>query len=122
MDEGDMTTGETAGGRSFLSDLATLIEDGRTFAEAELAYQKGRLTYAGKRGLRVAIGVLLAAVCAVFSLFALVIGLIIGLAPYLTIWGATGALIIGLLGMALICLLIARHNARRIGAAFKEDA
>ena len=57
----------------------------------------------------------------IFALFALIIGVILGLAPYLTVWGSSAAVVIALLLAALVCLVIARHNARRISAAFRDE-
>jgi len=117
----DKADGPAEDNRSLFSDMATLLADGRTFAEAEIAYQKARLGYAGKRGLRIAICGALALVCVIFALFALIIGVILGLAPYLTVWGSSAAVVIALLLTALVCLVIARHNARRISAAFRDE-
>lgn len=106
---------------SMFDDVSTLIDDGRTLVEAELAYQKTRLAYAGRRGKNVAIFGLLAVVLAIFALFGLVIGLIWALTPLLTAWGATATVVLGTLLVAALCGIGALHNARLIGKAFKDN-
>ena len=108
-------------GRSLFADIETLIDDGRTFVEAEIAFQKTRMAYAGQKGRNAAIFGVCAAIFAVFALFGLIVGLIIALSPLLTAWGAT-ALIVGiLLVAALVCAMAALRNFQKIRAAFPKD-
>ncbi len=106
---------------SIFEDVATLIDDGRTLVEAELAYQKTRLSYAGRRGRNAAIFGFLAAVLAIFALFGLVMGAILALTPRFGAWGAT-ALVVGvLLVLAVLCALAAAGNARKIAKVFRDE-
>lgn len=108
-------------GRSLFADIETLIDDSRTFVEAEIAFQKTRMAYTGQKGRNAAIFGICAAILAVFALFGLIVGLIIALSPLLTAWGAT-ALIVGiLLVAAFICAMVAFRNFQKIRAAFRKD-
>ena len=108
-------------GRSLFADIETLIDDGRTFVEAEIAFQKTRMAYTGQKGRNAAVFGVCAAIFAVFALFGLIVGLIIALSPLLTAWGAT-ALIVGiLLAAALVCAMTALRNFQKIRAAFRKD-
>jgi hypothetical protein len=93
--------------RSLIEDVELLIEDGKTYLEAEIAYQKTRAAFVADRAKS---AFLLYAVAAVFGLLALVgltVGLIFALTPLLTAWGAS-ALVVGLL---VIAALVAVHAA-----------
>lgn len=112
---------KSEGQRSLFADIEALIDDGRTFVEAEIAFQKARIAYAGSKGRSAAILLLLAALFGCFALFALVVGLVIALAPLLTAWGAT-ALIAGILILAAgFCAIAAAANVRQLRAAFRKD-
>ena len=99
---------------SFGDDLRRLIDDGRTLAEAELAWQKSRASFAGKQaGVIAALGAL-GAVLGVFALVALTVGLLLALTPLLTAWGAMAAVAGGLLFLGTICGALAALRARRM--------
>lgn len=107
--------------RSFFADFQALAADGRNFLEAEVAFQKTRLAYAGAQGKSALIAIVLALVLAFFAMFALIVGTLLALAPVLTAWGAT-ALVTGvLLIAALLCAISALRNAKRIRQAFRKD-
>ena len=98
-------SGETAeADRSLADDLRQLAEDGKSFAAAEAAYQKARVAYAAGQVRGLAIRGALAAALAFFALMALTFGLVLGLSPLLTVWGAT-AVVFG--AMLLLALLFA---------------
>lgn len=102
-------------------EILALFHDGRTYAEAELAFQKTRLSYTAQQGKSAALSLLAAFAFLHLALIALVVGSVIALTPYLTAWGAT-ALVVGVLLIAtLIVLLRARSRARNIADAFAED-
>lgn len=105
-----------------LSDeVLALIADGRTYAEAEFAFQKSRLSYSAQEGKSAALSVLAALAFLHLALIALVVGAVIALTPYLTAWGATAAVVGVLLLATVIVLLKARNRARNIADAFAED-
>ena len=113
---------ETPEQRPGLSDeVLALIADGRTYAEAEFAFQKSRLSYTAQEGKSAALSVLAALAFLHLALIALVVGAVIALTPYLTAWGATATVVGVLLLATLIVLLKARNRAQNIAEAFSED-
>ena len=91
-----------AADRSLTDDLRQLAEDGKALARAEAAYQKARAAYLGEQVRGIAIRGALAAALVLFALMALALGLVLGLAPVLTIWGATAAVVGGFLLAAFV--------------------
>lgn len=85
-----------AGERSLIEDVEALIDDGKTYLEAEIAYQKTRAAYVTDKARGALIYGALAAGFGFLALVGLTIGLIIALTPLLTAWGAS-ALVVGLL-------------------------
>lgn len=67
--------------------LEALFRQGEAVLGAEMAYQKARVGFGWSRGKRVAIYLLLAGAFGGLTLVALVVGLLIALAPLLTAWG-----------------------------------
>lgn len=88
---------------SLRDDVAALVEDARTYAEAELAFQKTRASLAGRRGARALASLVLALALLHIALIALAVGVVIALAPWVTTWGAI-AIVVGvmLIGVALL--------------------
>lgn len=108
--------------RTGLSDeILALIADGRTYAEAEFAFQKSRLSYSAQQGKSAALSVLAALAFLHLALIALVVGSVLALTPYITAWGATAMVVGVLLLSTLLVLLKARNRARNIADAFAED-
>lgn len=110
-------------GNSFTAlrdDVGSLVDDARTYLEAELAYQKTRVTMAGKHSAR-AVGFFgLALVLLHIALIALAVGVVIALAPYVTIWGAIG-IVVGLMLVGVAILLrLALHDGKVVGAMFDD--
>jgi hypothetical protein len=109
--------------RSLLEDLETLIDDGKTYLEAEANYQKSRALYIADSLPGIALNGAVAAALAFIALIGLTVGLIIALAPYLTAWGSS-ALLVGL--EFVLALYFARKAAVRwnaiMAALGKEDA
>ncbi|MEQ8412027.1 MAG: phage holin family protein [Erythrobacter sp.] len=106
---------------SLTEELAALIDDGRTYAEAELNFQKTRASLAGKNA-GIALGLVVVAVVVLHvAVLAFAVGMVIALAPLVTIWGSiaivVGALLLatGLLGWQ------AAQRGKRIGAIFAKD-
>lgn len=100
--------------RSLADDLRQLAEDGKAYAEAELAYQKSRAALAGQGVKTIAIFGGLAAALVFFALMALTLGLVLALTPLLTAWGAAAASFVGLLVLALICAMVANARFKRM--------
>jgi hypothetical protein len=118
-----MPEGERVEARSLLEDLETLIDDGKTYLEAEANYQKSRALYIADSLPGIALNGAVAAALAFIALIGLTVGLIIALAPYLTAWGSS-ALVVGL--EFVLALYFARKAAARwnaiMAALGKEDA
>lgn len=117
---GDAPEETSASDGSLSEDVTALIDDGRTYIQAEIAFQKTRLAFAADHGKS---GILLG-VCAFavlhLGLIALVVGLIFALSPLIGAWGAT-ALVGGILLLAGAILgLKAKAHFERLGKAFKE--
>ena len=85
--------------RSLREDVEALIEDGKTYLEAELVFQKTRAAFVADRAKGALIFGAAAALFGFLALIGLTVGLIIALTPLLTAWGAS-ALVVGLLLIA----------------------
>lgn len=112
--------GSPRGGSSLMADIDALIADGKTYLEAEVAYQKSR---AGFTANRVKWGVIYAA--AAFgllhlALIALTVGAVIALAPLIGPWLATGAVVVLLLAGAAVLLFKLRSKVDDVRAVFDE--
>lgn len=104
-----------------MDDVMSLVDDGLTYAEAEVAFQKTRLAYAGNRVKRIAILAGLSAVMVVFALFALVFGAILALTPLFTAMGATAIVVATLLVVALLFAIFAKARTRELADTFKGE-
>jgi hypothetical protein len=85
--------------RSLLDDVEALIDDGKTYFEAELAFQKTRAGFVADRAKAAVVFGTLAALLGFLALIGLTVGLIIALTPWLSAWGAS-ALVVALLLVA----------------------
>lgn len=92
-------------------DVTALVEDARTYAEAEIAFQKTRAGLAGKATARALAMLVLALVLLHIALIALAVGAVIALAPLVTIWGAI-AIVVGVLlaGVAALAFSALGHG------------
>lgn len=113
---------DTYADRSLLGDLAALIDDGKTYLEAELGFQKTRVTFALDRAKWLAGYGLAALLIAFVALIGLTVGLIITLIPLIGPLAAT-ALVVGLLLIAAGLLAgRALRSLREIQNAFSDDS
>lgn len=106
---------------SLLGDVEALIEDGKTYAEAELEYQKSRAVYAFKRARRAAILGGFSAVMVVLALLSVVIGALISLIPVLGPWGAIGVVVFVLLLCAAVLRALAYAQFADLLHTFGEE-
>lgn len=90
---------EPRSGSSLADDLVALLDDGKTYLEAEKAYQKSRAIYVAHKGKKGIVHALIAFALIHLALIGLVVGAVMALAPVLTTWGAT-ALVTGVLLIA----------------------
>jgi hypothetical protein len=101
-------------------DVTALVEDARTYAVAEIAFQKTRAGLAGKHAGRAAVLLVLALVLLHIALIALAVGAVIALAPLVTIWGAIGIVVgVMLLGVGAL-VWSALGDGKVLGAMFAE--
>ncbi len=106
---------------SLTEEIAALIDDGRTYAEAELAFQKRRAGLAGRKVGGALIFAILALILLHLMFIALAVGMVIALEPLVTIWGAIG-IVVGVLLLGVIgLLLLVRSNALGLVALFMGD-
>jgi hypothetical protein len=89
---------------SLRDDINALVDDARTYAEAEVAFQKTRAGLAGKAAARALALLVLAVVLLHIALIALAVGAVIALAPLVTIWGAI-AIVVGVLLFGVAALV-----------------
>ncbi len=106
--------GEDATAPSLAALLRALIEDAQTLVEAETGYWRRALGYALGRVKALAILLVLALFFLFFTLMALVVGLLLALAPLLGAWGALG-LVAGTLALATgACAWLALRGGKRM--------
>jgi len=99
-------------------DLIVLVEDARTYAAAEIAFQKTRAGLAGKKAGRAVVFLVLALVLLNLALIALAVGVVMALAPLVTIWGAI-AIVVGVLLAGVVLLVMgAASEGKTLGAMF----
>lgn len=113
------TDGETAEQDSLIGGVRALLEDGQTLLGAEIAFQKARAGFVLGRAKSVLILGVLALVLLFFTLMALVMGLLLALAPLIGPWGALAAVVLGLLALAGLCVLGAVSRVRSTLRALK---
>lgn len=116
---GDSGT-ESATPRSLLDDAGDLLVDIRTWADAELAYQKTRASFVGNSLKRMVAFGIAGALLGLFALGGLTVGLIIALTPLVTAWGATAIVVGALLVAALVAAKMAARALREMIAAVRE--
>jgi hypothetical protein len=119
LDTSDVPVGEQHPPRSLTEDLGDLIDDGRNYVEAEIAYQKSRAALIASKGKRGTVLALISFACLNSALIALVVGLVITLAPHLTPLGATAAVVGLLMGAAIVFALLARKRFRKLARVFE---
>lgn len=105
--------------RSLIDDVEVLIEDGKTYLEAELNYQKTRALFVGDRAKGVALWALVGFVFAWMALIGLTVGLIIALTPPLSAWGATAVVVIVWLLVAIVSLSVAASHWKSLAKSFE---
>lgn len=103
---------------SLADDVSALIEDGKTYIDAELAFQKSRAGYAGNQTKQSVIYAMGALAFLHLALIGLVIGLIMAIEPYLTAFGATAVVVGVLLIGAAIFGRLAGKRLKALGNAF----
>lgn len=107
--------------RSLLEDAGALLEDGRTYIEAELAYQKSRALHVVDRGKSALVYAIAGALFALLTLIGLTVGLIISLAQVFGPWIASIAVVLVMAAIAGLLLRAAQRRWNALMAAFIAD-
>lgn len=107
------TQGEEGAEESLLGGARALLEDGQTLLTAELEFQKARAGFVLGRAKGILVLAGLALALLFFALMALVVGLLLALAPLIGPWGALAVVFLGLLALTGLSVL---GVVRRIGA------
>lgn len=114
-------TSVDAAERSLVDDVRELVTDGRTLLEAELAYQKSRAALAGRTAKSMVGWIALALSLVFFALMALVMGLLLILAPLIGGLGATLLVVAGLLIAAALSGWVAARRWTAMSRRLAED-
>ncbi len=121
IDEAETPDSEPLYDGSLMEDVKATIEDGKTYLQAEIGFQKTRAAYAAGEGKRAAGHGLAALACLHLALIGLIVGLIFTLGPILTPLGATAAVVGTLLVLVVIFALLAGRRASNAAKAFGDD-
>lgn len=107
--------------RSLIDGVSALYEDGKTYVSAELAFQKTRASYVGKKGSKAAVFGLGALAFLHLALIALTVGAVLALATLVGPLAAT--LIVGvlLLAGAAIFAMMAKSRVEAISRTFTGE-
>ncbi|MFK4871145.1 phage holin family protein [Novosphingobium sp. ZW T3_23] len=105
---------------SLIEDVRLLAGEARTYAQAELAYQKARAAYAGAETRNIAILGVGAAVLVFFAVMALVLGAVIAVGTIIGPWLSMIAVPVAILVAAAIMGLSARGKVRRMMSLLRE--
>jgi hypothetical protein len=116
----DGEAGETSAFPPIFDEIHQLIAAARQMASAELDYQKARMGLMAKAAGWIAGSVALVLALLFFVLMALVVGLLLALAPLIGHWGALGLVVGGLLLATLLVVLVALRSLRRFMALVRD--
>lgn len=105
---------------SLSEDVSALLDDTRTYIEAEIQFQKSRAAFALDRG-KAGAGFGLAALLLLhLALVALVVGGLMALSPQIGPLGATAVIVLVLAAIAVVLGLAAKRRFARLTAAFSK--
>ncbi len=94
--------------------MRALVEDAQTLAEAEVGYVKAAIAFVLGRIKSIAIALVLALFFLFFTLMAIVVGLLLALAPAIGVWAAAGAVTGVLALLTVLCVWLAMRGARQM--------
>lgn len=105
-----------------IEQLRGLYHDGCALIDAEIGFQKARMSAAGRQVRAMALLAVIGLILISCALIALVVGTMIALIPVLGAWGAMGATVLGSLVLAGLCFWLAAGRIGKIGALFASEA
>ncbi|MFM2411363.1 MAG: hypothetical protein RL481_2191 [Pseudomonadota bacterium] len=101
------------------AQVAGLVDDVRSLAQAEWDYARARLSYSGGVVRKAGIYALFAVLAVSAAAIALVLGLLLIVASYWGPWVATGVVVLAFMVIAVALALMARNTAQKL--RFDED-
>ncbi len=101
---------------SLMEDVRLLLGEARTFAQAELTYQKTRAAFVGAETRSIAVLGIGAVVLLLLAVVALVLGLVIALGTLIGPWLAMIVVPVAVLAVAAIMAISARARLKRMVA------
>ena len=107
---------------SLTDDISAVYNDGKTYIEAELQYQKTRLSFAADRTKSGAIYVLGGLAFLHLALIGLVVGLLMSLATLVGPLAATAVIVLILLAATGLLLFLAKSKFSSMSKALKEGS
>lgn len=110
-----------ASDESLVEELAALIDDGRTYAQAEIAFQKTRAKIAGRAVGIAAASLIVAIILLHIAFLALAVGMVMALEPLVTIWGAIAIVVGALILLVAVLVMIAVRNGKLVSAVFSSS-
>lgn len=116
----DETEDDGANAGSLTDDIFALFDDGRTYVEAELQYQKTRASFAASRGKHVVVYGVVAFGVLHMALIALTVGVVLTLAPILGALAATAIVVVSLVVIGVVFLSMLKSKLGDIRDAFAE--
>lgn len=105
---------------SLTDDVLALLDDGKTYLEAEVQYQKSRAAFAFDRGRAGAAYGIVAFALLHLALVALVVGAIFALTPLIGAWGATAVVVGVLIIVGVLFALAAKRRFAGLASAYRE--
>ncbi len=105
---------------SLMEEASALIDNARTYAEAELGFQKTRAAFAGRLvGVSLAL-VVVALILLHIAFLALAVGLVLAFEPVVGIWGSIGIVFGGLMLVVALLGWGAFTRAQKLAALFSS--
>ena len=118
MSDTDTRGGDGTAPPSLMMVLRALFDDAQTLLAAETGYWRTALAYLLGHAKTIALLLVLALFLVFFTLMAIVVGLLLALAPLIGAWGALGAVSLTLVLLAALCAWLAigriRHAVRML--------
>ncbi|MBX7481347.1 phage holin family protein [Qipengyuania qiaonensis] len=105
---------------SLTDDVVALLEDLKTYGEAELRFQKSRAGFIGNRTKGVVAYLLAAFGVLHLALIAATVGLVLALVPVVGPWAATAIVTVALVVAGVILLLLLKGRLDDIRDAFDD--
>ena len=106
---------------SLTDDITALFADGKTYVQAELAFQKSRTSYVANRVKGAVVLALGAFGVLHLALIAVTVGLVLALIPLVGPWFATAIVTIVLIVIGLVLVRRLKRRIDEIRSAFDEN-